>query len=72
MNLILHHQLYISEITACERSSEFAIPKDLINPIKGLIKIQNEDNECFKLVNQIQQKLGMSINNLQNNLILKA
>ena len=48
INSILQRQVVISEIALCEGSSYFPLPKKLRNPIKGLINIQSEDNECFR------------------------
>ena len=45
---ILQRQLVISEMAPCERSPYFPLPKELSNPTKRLINIQNEDNECFR------------------------
>ena len=42
---IIQHQLIISEIAPYERSSYFPLPKELRNPMKGLVNVQNEDNE---------------------------
>ena len=44
VHLILQHQLVISKITPREGSSYFSFSKELANPLKGLIDIQNEDN----------------------------
>ena len=44
INSIIQHQLIISEIASCEGSSYFPLPKEPRNSMKGLIKIQNEDN----------------------------
>ena len=46
--MITQRQLVISEIGPCEGISYFALPKELRNPMKVLINIQNEDKECFK------------------------
>ena len=49
INLIIQHQLVISEISApCEGSSYFPLSKELANPINALINIQKEDDECFR------------------------
>ena len=32
----------------CEGSSYFPLPKEIRNPMKRLINIQNENNECFR------------------------
>ena len=45
---ILRHERVISEIAPCEGSSYFALPEELNNSAKGLINIQNDDNECFR------------------------
>ena len=47
VNSILKQRV-ISEITPCEESSDFPLHKELRNPKKGLINIQDEDNECFR------------------------
>ena len=41
INLILQHQLVISDITHCGGSSYFPIAKKIRNPMKGLINIQH-------------------------------
>ena len=43
INSILQYQVVISEIAPCEESSYFPSPKELRNPVKGLINTQNED-----------------------------
>ena len=48
INWLIQHQLVISEIAPCEGSFYFPMPNELRNPMKGLINIQNEDNECFR------------------------
>ena len=48
INSILQHQLAISKISPWEGRSYFPLPKELRNPMKELINIQNEDNECFR------------------------
>ena len=40
----MQHQLVVSNSV----HSEGTLPKKLRNPMKGLINIQNEDNECFR------------------------
>ena len=45
---IIQHQCVISEISPCEGSSYFPLPKEVRNPMIGLINIQNEKNECFR------------------------
>ena len=47
-NSIIQHQLVISKIPPCEGSSSFSIPKELGNPMKVSVDIQNKDNECFR------------------------
>ena len=47
-NSVIQHQLVTSEIATCEGSSYLQLPKELRNPMKGLINIQNEDNKCFR------------------------
>ena len=44
----MQHQIFTSELAPCERISYFPLPKEHKNPMKGLINIQNENNECFK------------------------
>ena len=44
----LQHLIAISEIASCKGSSYFLLPQELRNPMKILINIQNEDNECFR------------------------
>ena len=61
-SLITQHQLIISAIVPYECSSYFPLPKELRNPAKELINVQNKDNDCFtwclfrylKPVNKIQ------------------
>ena len=48
INSIIKHQLVISGIALCEGSSCFPFSKELRNPMKRLINIKKEDNECFK------------------------
>ena len=45
---ILQYQLVISKICSCEGSSYFPLPKGLRSEIKGLIDVQNVNNECFR------------------------
>ena len=45
---MLQNEFVISEIAPCEGSSFFPLPKELKNPMKGLINIQCEDNECSR------------------------
>ena len=47
INSIIQHELVISEIATCEGTFYFPLPKELKNPMKGLINIQNKDNQCF-------------------------
>ena len=80
INSIIQCQLVISDIASCEGSFYFPLPKELRNPMKGLINIQNEDKESIRWclcrylnpVNKHLQKLEILIKNLQNDLILKA
>ena len=46
----MQHQLVISEITPCEGSSYFPLPKELRDPIKGswMTAKDYKDNECFR------------------------
>ena len=60
INWILQHQIVISEITPSEGSSYFPLPKELRNPMKGLINIQNENNEysrwcLFRYLNPVKK-----------------
>ena len=41
INLLFQKSLLAKEVL-------FPLPKDLRNPMKGLINIQNKDNECFR------------------------
>ena len=45
---MIQHQLIIAETASCEGSSYFPLPKERMNSMKGLINIQNADNECFR------------------------
>ena len=45
---ILQYQLVISKISPCEGSSYFPLPKGIRNEMKGLIDVQNKNNECFR------------------------
>ena len=45
---ILQRQPVILEITPWEGSFNFLLPKELNNSMRGLINIQNDDNECFR------------------------
>ena len=45
---ILQQQLIISKIAPCERKSNSQLPKEIKNLMKGLIKGQNKNNECFR------------------------
>ena len=50
---IQHNQLSsrvqrLSEIASCKGSSYFPLPKELRNPVKGLIDIENQNNEYFR------------------------
>ena len=44
---ILDHYLNIIEYTPLRGSSYIPLPKELRNPMKGLINLQNEDEKCF-------------------------
>ena len=44
----MQFQLVILKITLSEEIYYFLLLKELGNPMKGLINIQNEDNECFR------------------------
>ena len=46
INSIVERQLVISEINSCEGCSYFPLPKELRNPIKGLVNMKNEGSEC--------------------------
>ena len=48
INSIIQCQLVISDIASCEGSFYFPLPKELRNPMKGLINIQNEDKESIR------------------------
>ena len=45
---ILHNPLFISEIDPCEESLYLLLLKELNKSMKGLINIQNDNNECFR------------------------
>ena len=45
---VLQHRLVISGIAPCGESPYFSLPKDLRNPMKGLINSKSEDKECFR------------------------
>ena len=45
---IIQHQIVILEIVPCEESSYFLLPKELRNPMKGLINIKKKNDECFR------------------------
>ena len=45
---VLQHQPVISEIAPCKGSSYFPLLKESRNPMKGLMNIQNKDNECIR------------------------
>ena len=47
-NTIIHHQHIVSEIAPCKGSSSFPLTKEVNNSMRGLINIQNVDNEYFK------------------------
>ena len=47
-NSINQHELIISEIAFSDGSFYFPLPKELRNPKKEQINIQNKDNECFR------------------------
>ena len=49
INSIIQYQLIFSETAPCEDSSYFPLPKELRNPMKGLINTQNEHKERFKV-----------------------
>ena len=48
INLIIQHQLVISEITPCEGSSYFPLPKERRNSRERVSNVQNKNNEGFK------------------------
>ena len=62
----------------CRNSSYFPLPRKLINPVKRLINIKNEDDECFNwclvryLNHSIQQQFEILMENSQINPILKV
>ena len=46
---VVHYNINISKCKSLSGSSHVKVPKELDHPIKGLINIQNiDDNECFK------------------------
>lgn len=45
---ILHNLHFISEIDPCDESLYLLLLKELNNSVKGLINIQNDNNECFR------------------------
>ena len=45
---ILHHYINITKYLPLRGSSYIPLPKELQNPKKGLINLQNEDDECFR------------------------
>ena len=47
IELILDHYLNIIGYTPLRGSSYLPLPKELRNPMKGLINLQNEDEKCF-------------------------
>ena len=48
-DLVIDHIISISKYNPLSESSYIKLPKELHNPRKGLINIQNiDDNECFK------------------------
>ena len=49
INSIIQHQHLVSEIALCEGNFYFPLPKKLIHPMKGLINIQNEEDEWFRM-----------------------
>ena len=71
INSIVERQLVISEINSCEGCSYFPLPKELRNPIKGLVNMKNEGSECcgsslvryLNPVKKTQEKLEMLIKN---------
>ena len=77
INSILKHQLVISEINPCKESSYFPVHKELRYLMKGLINIQNEDNEYFRwclvrYFNSIKKNQAKITNvDREKNLILK-
>ena len=79
-NSINQHELIISEIAFSDGSFYFPLPKELRNPKKEQINIQNKDNECFRQgfvrylnpINKNQKKLEILIKYLEKNLTLEA
>ena len=49
INSIIQHQHLVSEMALCEGNFYFPLPKTLIHPMKGLINIQNEEDEWFRM-----------------------
>ena len=46
---VIHHTISISKYNLLARSSYIKLPKELDHSRKGLLDIQNvDDNECFK------------------------
>ena len=49
IDLFIDHTINISKCNTLARNSYLKLPKELGHPRKGLINIQNtDDNECFK------------------------
>ena len=46
-DIILSHNLHVSEYDPTKGSSYLELPKKLKNPMKGLINIKNNDEKCF-------------------------
>ena len=69
---ILQHQFVISEVTPIEESSYFLLPKELRNPLKELINIQNKDNECFRWLLVRPARIGNVVKEFANQLSFKG
>ena len=49
IDLVIDHTIRFSKFNPLSGSSYFKLHKELVHPRKGLINIQNiDDNECFK------------------------
>ena len=69
INLLIQHQLVISEIAPCEGSSYFSLPNELRNPMRGVMNILNKDDECFRWC--LVRYLNPVNKNLANRVFLK-
>ena len=48
IELVLHHYLHIVTYLPLKGKSYIELPECLRNPMKGLVNLQNKDNECFR------------------------